>query len=120
MGQVPGGEGDPGKDTGEGNEGSGNFWGDFPGDGLFNRKVIKRGNVGRIAVEQGKVVVDLCVDQGGTVTFVEYNQRKSSKVTLDLIRKAEACAQSYVFEQDFTAPEQQCGKLTFIFKFENK
>ena len=110
------GKGTDGKNTGVGDDGKGLNWGDFAGDGLFNRKVIKRANVARIALKQGKVVINLCVDQLGKVTFAQYDLPNSSIRDKTIVAKAEECAKQYVFDEDPSAPREQCGRLTFIFE----
>jgi len=110
------GDGSKGKDTGVGEEGKGLNWGDFAGDGLFNRKVIKRANVARIAVKEGKVVINLCVDQLGSVVFAQYDLPNSTIRDKAIVAKAEECAKQYVFDEDPSAPREQCGRLTFIFE----
>jgi hypothetical protein len=110
------GSGNQGKDSGVGNEVKGLNWGDFAGDGLFNRKVIKRANVARIAVQQGKVVINLCVDQVGNVVFAQYDSPNSTIKDKSIVAKAEECEKQYVFDEDLSAPREQCGRLTFIFE----
>lgn len=112
------GEGSAGKNIGVGNDGQGRYWGDFAGDGLFNRKVIKRANVARLAIEEGRIAIKLCVNQIGEVVFTKFDAVNSSISDPALIARAEDCAAHYVFDEDPTAPRQQCGKLTFIFKID--
>ena len=112
-------DGTEGKHIGTGTDGDGNYWGDFAGEGLFNRKVIKRANVARLAIQEGKLVVNLCVDQTGEVTFVECDRGMSTIADDQLVTMAENCASNYVFDQDPSAPEKQCGRLTFVFKIDD-
>ena len=118
SGDWPDGDGTEGKNLGVGKVGDGQYWGDFAGDGLFNRKVIKRANVARLAHREGKLVVNLCVDQSGEVVFVECDKSKSTILDSKLVTMAEDCASNYIFDNDPTAPEKQCGRLTFIFKID--
>ena len=111
-------DGDEGKTLGIGQDGQGNIWGDFAGDGLFNRKVIQRANVASLAEENGKVVVNLCVNRQGKVVYTEIDPAKSTIANPSIVAKAELCAANYIFDQDLTADPEQCGKLTFIFKIE--
>lgn len=119
-GSFPGGtgtgKGNAGNDSGYGQQGKGLKWGDFAGDGLFSRKVIKRADVARLATQQGKVVVNLCVDQLGKVVYAKYDLPNSSIRDKTIIAKAEECAKAYVFDEDPSAPREQCGRLTFIFE----
>ena len=119
SGSGPGGgtgTGSAGKNTGVGNDGTGMEWGVGLGKG-FDREVIKRGNVGSLAVKEGHISVSLCVDRSGKVIRTKYNSMGSNLREPDLIRKAEAMAATYIFAPDETAPVEQCGTLTFIFKF---
>ncbi len=112
------GRGDRGGATGAGDDGKGMHWGDFAGDGLFNRKVIRRADVARIATIEGRVVVNLCVDPLGKVVLAKYDAPNSTIRDQALLLKAQECASQYIFDQDPSAPRQQCGKLTFIFKID--
>jgi len=78
--------------------------------------VIKRANVARIAVKEGKVVINLCVDQLGSVVFAQYDLPNSTIRDKAIVAKAEECAKQYVFDEDPSAPREQCGRLTFIFE----
>jgi hypothetical protein len=95
-------------------------FGDFAGDGLFNRKVIKRADaeVARIAIEEGKVVINLCVDQLGKVVYAQYDTPHSTIRDKSILSKAVDCAKLYVFDEDPSAPREQCGRLTFVFKIQ--
>lgn len=110
------GKGNAGKDTGTGQEGKGLYWGDFAGDGLFNRKVIKRAPIAQIADLPGKMVINLCVDQLGKVVFAKFDSPNSTIRSKVLSAKAEEYAKMYVFDEDPSAPREQCGRLTFIFE----
>ena len=102
--------------TDNGQDGKGIRWGDFAGDGLFNRKIVKRANVGAIATEPGRVVVNLCVDRLGKVIFTKLDEINSTIKDLTICSKAVDCAKQYVFDEDLSAPREQCGRLTFIFE----
>ncbi len=118
VGSGPGGgtgAGSAGKNTGVGQDGNGLQWG-VGLDGLLNRKLVQRANVGRLAIKEGKVSVFICVDRTGKVISTKYDVAGSTLKDPAFIAKAEACASSYVFAPDMVAPEKQCGKLSFIFK----
>ena len=121
-GSFPGGTGtgtgNQGNRSGVGNNGTGMRIGAIAGDGLFNRKVIKRAEVAKIAVVEGKVVVNLCVDQLGNVVYAEYDPKYSTIRDKSVLAKAEDCAKRYVWNRDSTAPKEQCGRLTFLFEIE--
>jgi len=121
SGSGPGGGtgvGSAGKNTGVGNDGTGLEWGVGLGKG-FDRKYISRGNVGRLAVKEGHISISLCVDRDGKVIRTKYNPLGSNLREPDLVRKAEDCAATYVFAPDPSAPVEQCGTLTFIFKIKD-
>jgi len=109
-----------GTDATSGKTDSGTSVGDFPGDGLFNRKVIYRADVKKVTSEEGKIVIDLCVNRDGRVVYSKFNKAASSIKTTSVIRKALDVAQQYRFEKDYTAPDKQCGKLTFIFEIDEE
>lgn len=118
VGSGPGegtGAGSAGKNTGVGQDGNGLEWG-VGLDGLLNRKLVQRANVGRLAIKEGKVSVFICVDRTGKVISTKYDVAGSTLKDPAFIAKAEECARSYVFAPDMVAPEKQCGKLSFIFK----
>ena len=112
-------DGTEGKSIGVGEDGNGNYWGDFAGDGLFNRQVISRANVARLAEKEGKVVINLCVNRNGDVVYTAVDNANSTIVDSSIIAKSEICAGQYIFDKDPTAPEEQCGRLTFVFKIED-
>ncbi len=104
-----------GKDMtpGDGDEGM-----DFSGDGIFGRRVVRRADVKSLTEIQGKIVVNLCVDQGGKVVYAKYNPEFSTISRRDLVSRAEYCTKQYRFDKDYTAPNKQCGKLTYIFELD--
>jgi hypothetical protein len=110
------GKGNTGKNTGTGQDGKGLRWGDFAGDGLFDRQVIEHANIAQIATQPGKVVINLCVDQLGKVVFAQYDVPNSSIKDKAIVAKAELLAKQYVFVEDPSAPREECGRLTFIFE----
>lgn len=91
---------------------------DFDGEGIFGRKVIHRADVKKITEREGVVVINLCVNRLGKVTHVAFNKDNSTIADPEYIRRAMDVASDYLFEKDYTAPETQCGKLSFIFHIE--
>ena len=89
---------------------------DFSGDGIFGRRVVFRADVKGLTQEPGKLVVNLCVNRRGTVTFVALNREETTIRDPALQRDAQRVTRRYKFEKDYTAPREQCGKLSFIFK----
>lgn len=93
---------------------------DFSGDGLFTRRVTYRAEIKQLTKEEGKIVVNLCVNQQGRVVYTEFNKEESTIATMSLIRQAMQATQNYRFEKDYTAPRKQCGKMTYIFEIEEE
>lgn len=91
---------------------------DFSGDGIFGRRVVYRANVKKLAQEQGKIVVNLCVNRTGRVVYAENNEELSTITTKSLVKKTVDTTKKYRFDKDYTASEKECGKLTFIFELE--
>ena len=119
TGSGPGGgtgAGGTGSKTGVGQDGSGLKWGVGLDDGLLNRELVQRANVGSLAVKEGKVSIFICVDRSGMVVSTKYDLAGSTLKDPAFVAKAEACAKSYIFARDDDAPERQCGKLAFVFK----
>ncbi len=117
------GDGDAGKSDqgdsktdGQGNSGTSGM--DFDGDGLLTRKVIYRANIDGLIKQNGKIVVNLCVNQDGKVIFSKVDKKSSTIRDPYLLKKGERTASKYRYEKDYTVAERQCGKLTFIVKIE--
>jgi len=104
-------EGD-GKDLtpGEGDQGM-----DFSGEGIFGRRVTYRADIKHLTEVQGKIVVNLCVNQDGRVIYGEANEELTTIDRPDLVDKTVRATKRYRFERDYNAPGKQCGKMTFIF-----
>jgi hypothetical protein len=98
---------------GEGDDGM-----DFSGNGIFGRRVTYRANVKKLAQEEGKIVVNLCVNRVGRVVYAENNEDLSTIKTKSLIQKTINATKKYRFDKDYTANEKECGKLTFIFELD--
>ena len=88
----------------------------FGGDGVITRAVVYRPSIDELIVENGVVVLDVCINQRGRVTKVRWNEDASTLTDLDLVRKAQAKAKAYVFETDRSAPRLECGRLSIRVK----
>lgn len=95
--------------------GSGDSGTEVLGEGIFGRKVIYRADVAKMSKTNGKIVVKICVNREGNVTASEFIKAGSSINDPAQIAKAEEIAARYRFEKDYSAPAEQCGKLTFVF-----
>lgn len=108
------GKGDYGKDKGEGTQGNGKEGDDFTGTAIFSRKVIYRPDIKKIVKKDGRIAINLCINNDGRVVYVKYDKESSTIRDTDNIRKTLEATKLYKFERDYTVPKQQCGKLTFI------
>ena len=114
---IAGGTGDQGKPNG--NPNSNNYTGNGGGNGtpsLKGRDVVTLPKPQYNSNQQGRVVVKIVVDQQGRVTRAEYEPRGSNTSNGDLVAKAIAAARKARFNADPSAPEEQKGTITYIFK----
>ena len=107
------GDGAAVSDAGEGASSVGSAFG---GDGVITRAVVYRPSLDEVIVENGVVVLDVCINQRGRVTKVRWNEDASTLTDLDLVRKAQTKAKEYVFETDRSAPRLECGRLSIRVK----
>lgn len=91
---------------------------DFEGEGVFGRKIIYHAEIAKLAEKEGRVVVNLCINKAGRVTHVAFNRDESTISASDYVRDVMLVAGKYRFEEDYDAPSTQCGRLTFIFRFD--
>ena len=66
--------------------------------------------------QQGKIVVRIWVDQQGRVVRVEAPYQGSTITTGRLVDQAKTAAKRARFNASTTAPEEQIGTITYIFK----
>ena len=88
---------------------------DFDGEGVFGRQIIYHANISKLAEQEGRVVVNLCINRAGRVTHVAFNRDASTILESSYVSRVMEVATKYRFEEDYEAPMTQCGKLTFIF-----
>lgn len=115
---VAGGTGDQGKPDGSVN--SNNYSGNGGGNGidfsLAGRSNVTLPKPQYNSNQQGRVVVRIWVDQQGRVTRAEYEPKGSSTSDGTLVQQAIAAARKARFNPDASAPEEQKGTITYIFK----
>lgn len=115
---VAGGTGDQGKPDGSVN--SNNYSGNGGGNGtifsLAGRSNVSLPKPQYNSNQQGRVVVRIWVDQQGRVTRAEYEPKGSSTPDGTLVQQAIAAARKARFNPDASAPEEQKGTITYIFK----
>lgn len=117
------GHGDGGG-SGMGN-GVGNGTGSSPGGSLssrapFNyeltgRTLISKPDITKLPKGQGKVVIDIYVDRKGKVMSTGQNMRGSTTLAPDLVDAASKATMDLRFSADQEAPEQQRGRVSFVF-----
>lgn len=120
------GSGSQGQSTGSGDQGkvggtpsSNNYVGEGGGNGSYSLK-------GRNAVslpkpkynsnKQGTIIVKIWVDQQGRVTRVEAPDKGSTLTDGTMVEQAKAAARRARFNASTSAPEEQTGTITYIFK----
>ena len=108
----PGNQGDPnGSPNTNGNSTSGNDIGfDLVGRGKVSFKKPENPTQ-----EDGKVVVDIWVNQSGKVVRAKTGARESTTLNPTLLKKAEEAAYKAIFKKDENAPFEQKGTMTFVF-----
>ncbi len=123
--QTSGG-GSQGVSTGQGNQGnpngtptSNNYSGNGGGNGnysLHGRTAVVLPKPEYNSNQQGKIVVRIWVDQQGRVVRVEAPYQGSPTTTGRLVDQAKTAAKRARFNASTTAPEEQIGTITYIFK----
>jgi membrane protein involved in colicin uptake len=84
------------------------------GDGLGNRSLLHAPEINDNTQEQGRVIINICVNKSGKVTSAEYTQRGSTTTDAHLISLATASAKKYRFSE--SQVEEQCGEVIIDFK----
>lgn len=97
-------------------DGSGAY--DGTGESIFGRRPTFR-NFRAVPMEKnGRVAVKICIDRNGKVGFAEIIESESTIKDSQLLKRILKAAYGYVYEQDASAPAQQCGRLNFNLKNE--
>ncbi|MFZ1704621.1 MAG: hypothetical protein WAT79_09770 [Saprospiraceae bacterium] len=111
AGKTSGNDGDEGK--GNSSNGTGAY--DGSGDGVFGRKVVYRDTKAAVAAMtvSGTVTIKICVNRGGIVTFAEVLEKETTIRDRNTWRNFMKAAYKYKVAVDYSAPEEQCGKLVF-------
>jgi len=109
------GAGDKGSgDTVNGRASSGNGRGFIEGTGALTRAVIDRGDTKKLAQQNGTLILKICINRRGIVTFAEWDKEGSSIKDSQVARTALDNVLKYRFERDRSAPNKECGRLTYI------
>jgi hypothetical protein len=112
-----GGSGSPleGDQDGAAMAGDGGAGDGLEGDGIITRRIIYHENISRLAKENGRIVLNICINRQGRVEYVGYDADKTTIIDKATIREATLIASRYRFEENYSAPKRECGQLTFIF-----
>ncbi len=105
-----------GDGSGVGGNGSGNNPGDGHSTNNPNRKIVSSGGIDAQTQEEGKIALDLWVDQNGKVVKTRYNESKSNTGNENLKSLAEKWARTMQYEKLPGAPDQFVGTQVFTFK----
>ena len=85
---------------------------------LTGRTLISKPDVTKLPKGQGKVVMDIYVDRKGKVMSTGQNMRGSTTLDKTLVDAARKAAMECRFSADQEAPEQQRGRVSFVFRLE--
>ncbi len=115
-----GGEGDDGETGNEGDpSGQPKGEGSLPGAGgswkLSGRKILQKPQPQK-PTEEGKVVVDIWVDQEGNVIRTSPDLQKSNTTSDNLLKLAQEAAKKARFNPDPNGAVEQKGQFTFVFE----
>lgn len=115
-----GGNGSPieGNQDGAATAGDGGGGDGLEGDGIITRKVIYREDITSVAKVNGRIILDICIDREGKVTYAAYDPDKTTITDTELIKQATYLAVRYRFEAKYNAPKKEWGELTFIFRID--
>jgi len=108
--------GDGQSDHGEAETGRGE--GFIEGNGVLTRRIIYREDAKKLAEEDGVIILKVCINQRGSVIYIEYDNENSTISNKDLIDRAIDNVLKYRFERDYSAPLRECGRITYIFTLE--
>ncbi len=86
------------------------------GTGVLRRAVVYRPQLHSVVRSNGRISINVCVDQRGNVVAVKWNKELSTITETATVREALDKATDYKFERDGRAPNRECGILTIIVK----
>ncbi len=82
---------------------------------LAGRTILESEPMLEVAKENGKIVVEVCVNRVGTVVEAKYKAQGSTSNSSQLIRLATTNARRYKFDKGQL--DKQCGTITYNFNF---
>jgi hypothetical protein len=119
TGYTPGNQGDPNGNPnshswekyGDGTDGKGiGIQGDLRGRGIISLPAPEKNYV------EGKVVVEVCIDQEGNVISARGGGKGSTITNPSTVEEAEKKARQSKFKPDPNAPSMQCGQIIYNFR----
>jgi hypothetical protein len=118
-GGVAAGAGTGSSDLPPGDFGSGEGLGGagFDGEGPLTRQIKKRADCTHLVYQDAKIVLDLCINRSGDITYSRYNMRRSSVKDKSYARQFTNCFRNTIFFPDNSAPAKECGTYTYKISF---
>ena len=101
----------------QGGPGTGVF--DGTGDGIFGRQPISGKIHPDLMQQNGRITFKVCIDRRGRNTYTKIIQNETTIKDRRLQKMAIDNMSRYLWEEDYSAPKEQCGKYTFSFKLSN-
>ncbi len=87
------------------------------GDGVLSRPIIFRNDPKNLAIKSGTIVVKVCINRKGMVSYAEFDNENSTIHDPEIKKLVMADVVDYRFEKSYSAPEKECGRLSYHFKF---
>lgn len=87
---------------------------DDSGNGIYGRMVTYRDKSMILATgrENGTIVMKVCINQEGQVSFVELNEQQTTIKNLVTLKNVLKAMWNYRYTKDENAPNEECGKFT--------
>ena len=100
--------------VGTGGPGTGIF--DGTGDGIFGRQPVSGKIHPDLMKQNGRITMKVCINRRGKSTYVEIMDKETTISDKRLQGLALDNMSQYLWEEDYSAAKEQCGKYTFNFK----
>lgn len=100
--------------AGTGGPGTGIF--DGTGDGIFGRQPVSGKIHPELMKQNGRITMKVCINRRGKSTYVEVLRNETTISDRRLQNLALDNMAQYIWEEDYSAAKEQCGKYTFNFK----
>ena len=97
-----------------GDPGNGMTEGDFETEGPLKRRLKKRADIRDLQLRKGTIVLSLCINRQGQITYARGSIKKSTIKSRRLIRNfTRRFKEQSVFYSDNSAPTKECGTFTY-------